>query len=251
MLGLWRVAQNAPQRQVGIWVNAGLFVLFFSLVGARLFYVGMNWPYFAAHPLEAIMVWSGGLTWPGAVAGAGLALIFMGFQYRASRNRLPPHTAHLPLGWLGDRLYPLLPPLVITAWLGSWQSGVAYGAPLPTGTVLGISTLDESGAFSQRFPLQPLAALTLLAFFWLLEMRVKPLRPVGRLSGIATAGLLLHLLAASLLRADPAPYWHGLRMDGWFALFSLIFFFTLIMLNSLVLRNGRRPALSDPERSST
>ncbi len=251
MVGLWRVANSAPQRQAGAWVNAGLFVLCAALVGARLFYVLLNWGYFSGHPLEAVMIWLGGLTWPGAVAGAGVALIFLGFRLRSSPDRLPPHTARLPLGWFGDRLYPLLPPLAITAWIGTWQTGVAYGAALPPSNFWAIPTMDQSGAVSLRFPLQPLAALTLLAFYWLLEARFKPLRPAGRLSGLAITGQLLHLLAASLLRADPAPYWNGLRMDAWMAIFSLIFFFTIVLVNNLVLRAGRRATLPNPERSSS
>ena len=251
MVGLWRVAQNAPQRQVGTWVNAGLFVLSFTLIGSRLFYVALNWPYFATHLVESAMLWLGGLTWPGAAAGAGLSMIFLAFQYRAYRNQLSPQTAHLPLGSLGDRLYPLLPPLVITAWLGCWQTGVAYGALLPAGTFGGIPTLDESGAYSLRFPLQPLAAFTLLVFFWFLESRMKLPYSAGRLSGLATAGLLLHTIAASLLRADPAPYWNGLRVDTWFGMFYFIFFITLVMINNLVQRTHRKNPFSNPERSSS
>lgn len=251
MVGLWRVWQNAPQRQAGTWVNAGLFILFFTLVGARLFYVGMNWPYFNTHLAEGVMLWLGGLTWTGAAAGAGLSVIFLAFQYRASRYRLSPQTAHLPLGSLGDRLYPLLPPLAITIWLGCWQTGIAYGAPLSVGTFGGIPTLDESSAISLRFPLQPLAAITLLAFFAFLETRAKLSYSTGRLSGLAVAGLLLHTIAASLLRVDPSPYWNGLRVDTWLGMFYLIFFITLVIINNLVQRTHRKNPFSNPERSSS
>ncbi len=256
-MGLWRVARSAPQRQVGLWVNAGLFVLFFTLLGARVFYVGIDWSYFAAHLIEAPQLWLGGLTWPGALAGAGLAFSLLGFRYRAARSRTK-QAGPIPLGWLGDRLYPLLPPVAVTAWLGCWQSGVAYGAAAPKGAVWGVPTLDETGFSSLRFPLQPLAALTLLIFFWLLETRTRALRPAGKLSGLAVAGLLLNLLAASLLRADPALYWNGLRLDTWFAIFYLLLFGILLLVNNVVLRfvrrtvlrPGRKSPFSSPERSS-
>jgi prolipoprotein diacylglyceryltransferase len=197
------------------------------------------------------MLWLGGLAWTGAVAGAGLALILLAFQYRASLNRLSPHTAHLPLGPLGDYLYPLLPPLAVTVWLGAWQVGIAYGAALPAGTFGGIPALDESGVTSLRFPLQPLAALTLLVFFWLLETRVKLTFSAGRLAGLAIAGLLLHTIAFSLLRADPAPYWSGLRVDTWLGMLYLIFFITLVTINTMIQRSQRKNPFSHPERSSS
>jgi len=248
IVGLWRVAQNAPQRQAGIWVNAGLFVLAFTLAGARLFYVLTNWPYFSAHLLEAPQVWLGGLSWPGALGGAVVALMTLMIQYRATSSR-PHYPAHVTLGWLGDRLYPLLPPLAITIWLGSWQTGVAYGAALPAGAFGSVPSLDENGVYSPRFPLQPLAALTLLAFFAFLETRRKPLRPAGWLSGLAIAGLLLNLLAASLLRADPAPHWRGLRLDSWMAIIYLVLLFTPVIIISLAPRTRRKTPVHRPEQT--
>ncbi len=249
-VGLWRVAQSVPPKQVNAWLNAGLLVLALALVGARLSYAWTNWSYFAAHPVEIPQFWLGGLTWPGAVAGLIPALAALAIQYRGLRSR-PGGDERLPLGWLGDRLYPLLPPLAITAWIGSWQAGSAYGSPLPPGTPFGMPSLDESGATSLRFPLQPLAALTLVAFFWLLETRVKPLRPAGKLSGLALGGFLLHLLIFTLLRADPSPTWRGLRVDAWFAILYLAVFLTLVAIDGLLARASRKQTLSHSERTSS
>ncbi len=175
-LGLWRIARSVPKRQSSVWVNAGLFVLFAALLGARTSYALVNWTYFSTHLIEIPMLWIGGLTWPGAVLGMLLALAYLSTQNRTTRSRSGS------FGWLGDRLYPLLPPIAITAWLGCWQSGVAYGASLPLNTWWGVPAIDESGLYSPRWPVQLLAALSLLIFFWLLERRIKPLRPAGRLS---------------------------------------------------------------------
>lgn len=250
-IGLWRVVQSAPQRQVGIWLNAGLFVLFSTLAGARLFYVRLNWEYFSNHLLEAAMISLGGLTWPGAFAGAGLGLGLLVIRQHALRTRPDLPTIYSTLGIIADQLYPLLAPLAITAWVGCWQSGIAYGAALPAGTWWGIPAPDETGMVSTRFPLQPLAALTLVAFFWILETKVKPLRPTGRLCGLAAGGLLLHLAAASLLRADPAPTWNGLRLDTWFALLYLALLIALGLTRALAVRAIQKTPYPPPERSST
>lgn len=251
-IGIWRVAHSAPQGQVEAWVNTALFVQLFALFGARLFYVGMNWTYFSAHLLEIPQFWLGGLAWSGAVCGGGLAFLYLAIQFRVSSRRLNGRRSlnGLPLGWLGDRLYPMLPPLAITTWLGSWQVGAGYGVSLPSGAWWAIPSPDESGYFSLHFSLQPLAALFLLAFFCLLELRVKPFRPAGRISGLAMFVFLLHLLVTSLLRADPAPYWNGMRLDAWYALFYLIFFVSLVGLNHLLPRIWRKSAYLHEQRSS-
>lgn len=247
-LGLWRVARSAPQRQAAAWVNTGLFVLFISLVGARLFYISLNWDYFAGHLGEVPQIWQGGLAWPGAVTGAWLAMLYLAVVSRSSGRHggqnqpAPGHGAqvNVTLSWLGDRLYPLLPPIAITAWLGCWQVGAAYGAQLPAGTPLAIPSLDETGMYNPHWPLQPAAALFLIISFAILEARVKPLRPVGRLSGLATFILLVHLFAASLLRADPAPIWNGLRLDAWWAMALTMLFLLYILVNNVVSRIWRR-----------
>jgi len=252
VLGLWRVARCAPKRQAEAWVDAGLLVLFAALMGARLFYVGLNWPYFNLHWEEIPRVWAGGLAWPGAFAGGGLAYLLLVFITRSIEPRFngPRQVGWIPFGWIGDRLYPLLPPLAVTTWLGLWQTGVGYGASVPAGAWWGVPSLDETGVYSLRFPVQALAALSLLAFMGLLELKVKPLHPEGRLSGLAAMGLLLHILIFSLLCAGPAPYWQGMRTDTWFAAFYLALFVTIFIFNNLLFRVWKRLPLSNPERFS-
>lgn len=253
-VGLWRVAHSAPQRQAGAWVNAGLFVQLGMLIGARLFYVGVNWGYFSSRLLEIFQIWLGGLAWPGAVGGGMLALLSLTFlnrlQQKHSLKQPAPRSLWILLCWLADQLYPLLPPLAIMTWLASWQAGIAYGPALPAGAWWGVPSLDESGILALHFPLQPLAALTLVIFYMLLELRVKPLRPPGRLAGWAILSLLLNLLAASLLRADPVPTWSGLRVDTWSAIFYLALLTGLVIVNNLVARNEKRAVYSKPEHSS-
>lgn len=245
-LGIWRVVRSAPQRQAGVWANLCLILLAASLVGARLSYVWINWGHFSAYPVEIPQFWLGGLTWPGAIAGAWLVIIILGLWNRAHSNLAE---ARLPAGWFTDRLYLLLPPIAITAWMSNWQAGVGYGVLLPDGAWWAVPSLDESGAYQQRFPLQVLAALALLADFWLLEMRVKPLRSPGRLSSLAFIHLMLNLFVVSLLRADPSPRWNGLRIDAWAALIYLAGYLLVVFLFHLFSQAGKRRHLANPEQS--
>lgn len=226
-LGLWRVARGAPRLQANAWINLALILLIAALLGARLWYVGINWIYFAAQPLETLLLHSGGLSWPGAFLGAAVMFLMAAQRFRGSR---------FPLGWVGDRLYPLLPMLSITAWLGCWSVGSAYGKSLEPGVWWGLPAIDETGLRGLRVPLQPFAALSLLLYFSILEWLHRSQRATGSIAAWGLAGLLAHLLVTSLLRGDPAPLWQGQRIDTWLAGAFLAVF--LAMLAALAL-NGR------------
>ncbi len=250
-LGIWRVVRSAPQQQAGAWADLSLIVLTASLLGARLSYVLVNWGYFSAHLIEIPQFWLGGLTWPGAIAGCWLAIISVVVLYRAPREHGSANVSRLTLAWLSDRLYPLLPPVAITTWLAAWQAGVAYGSLTPPGAWWGVPSLDETGVYNLRFPLQLLAALSLLADFWLLEMRVKPMRPPGRLAGRAFFHLLLNLLVVSLLRADPGPQWYGVRVDAWIAIIYLAIYLVVGFFFYLFSLAGKKRSLASSEQSSS
>jgi prolipoprotein diacylglyceryltransferase len=214
---------------MGVWVLAA------SLAGARLSYAITNSEYFSTHLAEIPQVWLGGLTWPGAVAGAWLAVLVLPLAFRGSRG------SRITLGWLADRLYPLLPPLAIGTWLGGWLTGVAYGARLPDGAWWAVPSLDDTGAVNPHFPLQFLAVLSLFAFFWLLELRLQGSRTTGLVSGLAVFGLFIHLLLVSLLRADPGRVWNGLRADAWIAFIYLALFSLMVLANAIATRLWRKP----------
>lgn len=232
-LGLWRLAVGAP-RQSGFWVNIGLIILFISLICARLGFVFYNRTYFITHPIEIPMLWLGGLTWPGAVTGMFLGLVFLAAMYPN------PRTRRISIGWIGDQLYPLLPPVVVATWLGCWQIGAAYGPVAPEGAWWAVPSMDESGAILLRWPVQLAAAVGLLVFFVVVERRVKSYKMPGRLCGIALFGLLIHFLIFSFLCVDPNPYWNSLRIDSWAAIIFLLLFITYLILKGLTAFFRRR-----------
>lgn len=239
-LGLWRMARSAEAANANRWVNAGWLVLLLALVGARTSYVLQNQAYFALHLLEMPMFWLGGLTWPGAVLGGLMAAGILVVEYRS------PRTGKLSPGWLGDSLYPLLPPLAVSAWLGCWQAGIGYGPLAPQGAWWALRVMDQDGLFQPRWPLQPLAAISLLVLFALLERWHEQTRGVwaaGRLAVLGLNLLLLHLLVFSLLAADPWPAWNGLRLDTWLALGLMVGFTFTVFVYRLLARSRRRTGL--------
>jgi len=237
-LGLWRVARSAPSRQNEALVDAGLLVLFVSLFGARFFYTWINRGYFSTHLVEIPQIWLGGLAWPGAIGGAWIAILILSIKYRGSRRK------HISIGWLCDHLYPLLPPLSIAVWLGSWMIGSAYGPALPAGTWWGVPSLDESGIYTLRWPLQAISAFSLLIYYWALESFIRPSHSEGTLSGLAVLGLFFNLLLASYFRADPGPNWNGIRIDIWMAFFYLACLLISSVVAGLAARISAKPVLS-------
>lgn len=205
-LGLWQVARAAPPKETLRWVDAGLYALLGALAGARLGFVFLHFAYFRSHPLEALLPWLGGLSWPGAVLGGLLATALVAAARR------------LPFALVADHLAPLLAPLAITAWLGCWRAGCAYGPLLPESSRFAVLALAEDGALTPRLPLQLLAAFSLLATFAAVELKLEPFERRGQRAGLYCLLLSANLLGFSFLRADPAPRWAGLRPDAWAAL---------------------------------
>lgn len=205
-LGLWQIAQNAPALEVNNRLRTGWLILLCTLLGARLFYVLFHLDYYIQHPLLVLAVWQGGLSWLGALTGAAAGLLL------AARAWGQPVTE------LADVMMPLLPPVIIAAWLGCWQTGCAYGALAPLGAWWAVPCLDEACNTLLRFPLQPLAAFLLLLYYAWLENRFKNPLPSGSRMLLAVLGLALVMLAASFFRDDPIQHWQGMRHDFWEAL---------------------------------
>jgi phosphatidylglycerol---prolipoprotein diacylglyceryl transferase len=194
-------------------VDAGLLILLAALVGARLGYVLVRYPYFREHSEEIFKVWLGGLSLGGALAGGLLGLFLAALIWRQSAAQMM------------DAAAPLLPPLAISIWLGCWQAGCAYGDLLSTPLAWwGIPTRDETGIVALRCPLQPLAALLLLIYFGGLETAAPSLKTPGLKGALAGLGLGVNLLVFDALRKDAAPMWNSMRLEWWIILaFCLVY----------------------------
>ncbi len=227
-LGLFRISRQRS----GQWLDAALIVLLGSLIGARAAFVVLNPAIFAPRPLEALEVWRGGLSAPGGILGGVLALLLAAALHRVSALRL------------ADWLYPLIPPLAVSAWLGSWLTGSAYGALVSPAAWWTLQAPDETGLAAARVPVQLGAALALAVFYFLMETLTPLPRPSGWLASLALSWLVLVSLVASLLRADPTPLWRDLRIDTWVYLVLLVPFFGLFSwLTFLARKNPKGPVI--------
>jgi phosphatidylglycerol:prolipoprotein diacylglycerol transferase len=205
-LGIYWIAREAPKNASHSRLNASLYMLLGGLVGGRMAFVIINWAYFRTHLLEIPQAWLGGVSWPGALGGGIIALALTAFLTKQS------------FGELADSLFPLVAITTISAWLGCWLSGCAYGREATSWW--GIPAPDEWGISKPRWPVQPLGALLTLGILWGLEtfQDHKWLGAPGRFASLGVGGICLVLWVLSYQRSDPAPLWNGYRLDTWAAL---------------------------------
>lgn len=210
IFGLLRVLQGSPPAARLRWLAVGLLTLTGALIGARVGFVAAYSAYFRTHLQESFQLTHGGLSWPGALAGA--VVIFC----------LSARLLRLPLLEGLDQMSRILLPMAVAVWLGSWQSGIAYGQNLPAGTWWGIQTMDESGLTSLRVPVQPAAALSLLLVLGFCEWLIRDSKHNGLKSGIIGVVFSIHALLFSFMRMDSVQHFLGLRLDTWAALFLVL-----------------------------
>jgi len=201
---IWAIWQSSKLEATCV-LESGIWTLLGALVGGRLFFVFFNWSYYKDHLIQTLQVYLGGLSWSGALIGGLIALA------------LYARVAHQLFPDLADALIPLLACLSLSVWLSCWVDGCAYG--VSTSTIIGVPSPDEWGEVEYRYPIQLIGALFTLGLFWSSERAARRgnFKP-GTLTCLGLLNLALITFGLSLLRADPAPMWRGLRLDAWASL---------------------------------
>src|SRR5919204_545240 len=144
------------------------------ILGGRLGYVLFYKPdHYAAHPLEILAVWQGGMSFHGGLLGVMLAMVFAARRHHVDYLRLMDFVAPLvPLGLAAGRL-------------GNFINGELWGrvTDLPWGMVF------RNAGDAPRHPSQlyqfALEGLTLFAILWWFS--AKP-RPRGQVSALFLIG---------------------------------------------------------------
>lgn len=201
-LGLGWVAWRAQEDERERWVDAGLWVLLGSLLGARLAFAGENWGYFNTHLGEIPQVWQGGLVWYGGVVGGALAAAGTSILWRA------------PLGELADGLMPLAVVLAVSAWLAGWLAGKDYGFAVST-LWFGLPARDEWGVYRLRFPLQLSGALLTMTLFVGLDHNRDWFSVPGQAASLGLGGLAVIQGILAFLSGEPTQTWCGWPLDAW------------------------------------
>ncbi len=202
VLGLVMLYRRAPADLKGSWVNAGLAAFAGGLIGGRFVYVSVHASYYAGAPFEALAIWAGGLSWPGATLGA----VVGAWLYTRWRRQ--------PLWPVVDALAVPIAALGALTWAGCWAASCAYGVEVdPTRFPLAVTAPDIYGLEVPRWPTQALGLLWSLAALGVVwAIRERRWRP-GSYGLLALSLVALGAFMLALTRGDPMPAVSGARLD--------------------------------------
>ncbi|MBN8510596.1 MAG: prolipoprotein diacylglyceryl transferase [Burkholderiales bacterium] len=194
----WHAAQGWTRRDVEDLLFYGVLGV---VLGGRLGYALFYKPaYYAAHPLEVLAVWQGGMSFHGGLLGVLAAMAL--FARRRGRRFLD----------VTDLIAPCVPTGLAAGRIGNFINGELWGRPadpsLPWAMVF-----PQSGSELPRHPSQlyqfALEGLLLFVLLWLYARRP---RATGQVSGAFLAGYGVLRFAAEYFREPDA--FLGLRAFG-------------------------------------
>jgi phosphatidylglycerol---prolipoprotein diacylglyceryl transferase len=167
-----------------VWVTLG--VVLGGRIGYVLFY---NLPYYSQHPLEALKIWTGGMSFHGGTLGVVLAMAL--FTWLRKINFLQ----------LGDMLVCAVPIGLFLGRLANFVNGELYGRPTDVPWAM-IFPTDET-----RLPRHPsqlyeatLEGLVLFVLLFVLQ-RFTPARQYrGYISGVFLAGYATSRIVCEFFR---------------------------------------------------
>jgi phosphatidylglycerol:prolipoprotein diacylglycerol transferase len=198
-----------------VWVTLGI------ILGGRIGYVLFYNPdYFAGHPLEALQLWKGGMSFHGGFAGCIAAVVL----FARSRG--------IPVLSLGDVTCAVGPIGLFLGRLANFVNGELWGRPADVPWAM----VFPSGGPLPRHPSQLYeAALEGLVLFVLLGLLVRAgaLKRPGLIIGAFAIGYSLARSFCELFREPDAQLgflWGGLTMGMLLSLPLLLFGIALIVI---------------------
>ncbi len=216
---LFILLANARARQPA-YANAGWTrrdiedLLFWGVVGVvlggRIGYCLFYKPgYYAAHPLEILAIWKGGMSFHGGMLGVILAMV----AYARSRRR--------PWLQVTDLIAPCVPTGLASGRIGNFINGELWGRPADA-TLSWAMVFPQSGTDIPRHPSQlyqfALEGLLLFVILWVYARRP---RATGQVSGAFLVGYGLFRFIAEYFREPDSflgPLALGLSMGQWLCL---------------------------------
>ena len=178
-LGRIRLQKPLYAKASGLEVRSLEDLLFWGamgvVIGGRLGYVLFYKPgYYISHPLEALAIWQGGMSFHGGLIGVSLALLL--YSYKHNKSYLA----------IMDFVSPLVPTGLAAGRMGNFINGELWGrsTTVPWGMVF-----PQAGDAVVRHPSQLYQfageGVLLFAFIWWYSS--KP-RPLGHVAGMFLVG---------------------------------------------------------------
>jgi len=218
---------------VVVTVDAALWSLVGSIIGGRIAYVAIYWPFFSSHPSHILALSQGGLAFQGAFLSGVLGLLAYSLWNRKS------------FWTLADIVAPGLALGQAIGWIGCLLTGCGYG--LAARGLLAYDLRDIYGIMAYRYPTQAMiGALNLAIFIVLLALARTGMR--RRLAPGTLFALYLALNSAGLfflefLRADETLYFGTLR---WSQIVEAVEFAAAFLAVLVLWTRRKRAAAPEP-----
>jgi len=180
-----------------IWITLG--IILGGRTGYVLFY---NFPHFAAHPLEILQLWNGGMSFHGGVTGCVVAIVLFALH------------RHIPMLSLGDVTAAVAPIGLFLGRIANFINGELWGRP----TNVPWAMVFPYGGPIPRHPSQLYeASLEGVALFFVLAVLVRAgaLKRSGVVTGAFALGYGVARITCELFREPDAQLgflWNGLTM---------------------------------------
>jgi len=186
-----RLAKAAHWR-ADLIVDLAFWLIIGGLAGARLYYIGLEWPHFSRHWLDMPKIWQGGLAIHGAVLGGGLALWLF-----AKKRRLD--------FWLLAAV--VTPALALGQAIGRWGNYFnqeLFGPPTSLPWGIPIAAANRPAAYVNLTYFHPMflyESLVTFILFFLFYAAARQIIRQGENGSAARPGILLgYLMFYSALR---------------------------------------------------
>lgn len=172
-------------------------LIFFSIMGgisgARIFYVFLNFDFFAQNPLEIFMIWHGGLAWQGGLIGGLMGGIIFARSKRLSVLLLLDLCApYLALGQSIGRI-------------GCFLNGCCYGKPLAWGIYFPVHQ-------DRLHPTQLYETAGLFLVFLILKFYQQKPHATGKVFALYLSLIAMERFMVEFFRADHTVLWLGLSL---------------------------------------
>ncbi|MGH2536205.1 MAG: prolipoprotein diacylglyceryl transferase family protein [Candidatus Promineifilaceae bacterium] len=181
------------------WRDALAWTALAALAGGRIGYVAANWTYFQQAAGEIALLWLGGLSYHGALAGGAAGL--WAWARRQGRSA----------GRYAGLFAPGLALLSAFGWAACYLEGCASGRPAPFGP-LAAGLPDAYGIEALRYQTQALGLLLALPAL-ALALWGRGRWPGKVLFWVTLLALSAGRLAVAPLRGDPVPLLADARLD--------------------------------------
>jgi len=177
--------------------------MLWGIIGARIFYVFIEWSYFSVNLLEIPMLQKGGLAWQGGFLGGTLAGVWFARRKKLSlRPLLDLAAPYIALGQSIGRI-------------GCFLNGCCYGKPVAWGIYYPVHQ-------ARLYPTQLFECAGLFIIFLILKKAQAKPHQAGFIFVFYLWLAAIERFVVEFYRADHVTYWLGLSLAQYVALSVLV-----------------------------